>query len=210
VIDCIANHVQQRIFEVFEDAGIHLDIAAYDFQPRELVVALGNIPHRAGELLKQRPHRNQADPHHLFLQVLLQVLGFAMQFEKSASRIGLEFLDRAPQTTLGNGNLAGEVEHAIEFLDVDAKSAVPGVQGDGPRNRCGGGHFGGSHGLLCRFPAGNAGHVLLQLLMGWSKPVIVFAFSRRGHQSPQGIHGLQKQRDNVARNSKLMFAQSFQ
>ena len=126
VINGVADHVEQRVFEMLEDAGIDLDVSAHDVQARKFAVALRDVADGAGELLEQRSHRNQANTHDLFLQVFLQALDFAMHFEELASGNGLKIFDHAPQTALGNGNLAGQVQHVIEFVGIDSERAIPG------------------------------------------------------------------------------------
>src|SRR4029077_20134837 len=98
-----------------------------------------------------------------------------MQFEKLASGIGLEIFDHSPQATLGNCNLAGKVQHAIELVSVDAKGAVPGSTRYRTRNRDGGGHLFRTEGSLwrgCFETGGVAGNSFFQFLMGRAQPVI--------------------------------------
>ena len=140
MVDGIADHVQQRVFQVFEDAGIDFGFAAYDLKPCQFVVAMRDVAHRAYVLLKQRSHRDHANAHHLLLQVLVKDLGFAMHFQDVASGVTLQLFDHAAQTSLCDRNLTGERQHLVELRNVDAKRAVPGLVNE-TRNRRGGGCF---------------------------------------------------------------------
>src|SRR5579863_1356374 len=172
VIHGVADHMQQGILEMLKDSSVHFNVGADHLQSRQFVMALRDVADGTGELLKQRSHWYQAYIHYLFLQDLLQDLSLAMQFEKLASGIAFEIFDHPSQTTLGNGNLAGKVQHAIEFVGVDAKRAVPGSRRRGTRNRSGGGHLFRTEGSLRRrrFETGGmAGDGLFQLLMRRTK-----------------------------------------
>src|SRR5258708_29270447 len=120
MIDSVSDHVEERIFKVLEDASIDLNVGADDFESREFIVTLRNVSYGAGELLEQRTHRHEAHAHHLLLQVLLQALDFAMNLENPSPGVGFEILDHAAQTAVGYGDLSSQVQHAIEFVGVDA------------------------------------------------------------------------------------------
>src|SRR6267378_4297274 len=89
-------------------------------------MALRDVTHGTGELLKQWADGNQTDAHDLFLKILLQAFNLALHLKKYPSAFGFQLLDHATEAALGNGNLPREIQHLIELLDVDAKSPVPG------------------------------------------------------------------------------------
>ncbi len=56
MIDSVPDHMEQWVFEVLQDASIHLNVSAGDVQARQFVVALRDVANRTGELLEQWAH----------------------------------------------------------------------------------------------------------------------------------------------------------
>ena len=55
MVNRVANHVQQRVLDVFEDGGINFHVAAADFQPCDFAVAGGDVADGALKLAKVGP-----------------------------------------------------------------------------------------------------------------------------------------------------------
>ena len=126
MIDRIPQQVQQRIFQLFENRSVDVNVATNHFKASHFPVALRQVPHGTHELPKQRSHRDHAYAHHFTLQVHVQALGFAMHFEDGAPMLGAKFLDHLAQSALSNHDLPGQVQHVVEFVDIGAQGAGTG------------------------------------------------------------------------------------
>ena len=59
-----------------------------------------------------------------------------MHLEDLASSLGVEGFELAAELALRDGDFAGEIQHLVEFFDVNPQSAVPGGPVCRRRNRC--------------------------------------------------------------------------
>ena len=119
MIEGVANHMRERIFEMFDDTDVHLDVFALQDQQGGFTVILGDIADGADVLAKRRTHRHHAHLHDIFLKFEGKPFHLILGFERFIFVVA-GLLNRLSQAPLGDGNLTGEVEHTIELLGIDA------------------------------------------------------------------------------------------
>src|ERR1700704_6651489 len=67
VVDGIADHVHERVMNMFEDGGVNFDAFSDHQHARKLSALPSGVTHTPSEAVKRRSHRDHADLHHQFL-----------------------------------------------------------------------------------------------------------------------------------------------
>ncbi len=121
VVDRVAHHVGEGIADLLDQAHVDLDLAAFDGEPDLLPELSGEVAHRAAELLERRADRDHPDARHEVLQVRLEPVRLAVDLERllRVERAGVA--EKLPEASARDRDLADEVEHPVQLLDVHAE-----------------------------------------------------------------------------------------
>src|SRR5262249_58849077 len=80
VIDRVANHMSEWIFEMLHHAGVNLDLCALDDQSRAFMMSLGEIADGPHMLPEDGADRDHADLHDQVLEFQHEPVGFLTRF----------------------------------------------------------------------------------------------------------------------------------
>ncbi len=147
MIERVADHVRQRIAHVLDDRGVDLHLVPLDDQLGLLAVRERDVPHRPLVAPEDRPDGDHARLHDLLLQVEQQPIGLAVHLQRLALARARR-LEQGALAAAGHGDLAGQPQHAIQLLDVDAQRPDGDVRPPrrGDRRRRPARRFGGRRG----------------------------------------------------------------
>ena len=121
VIDGVADHVRDRILQLLDDGGVDFDVLTFEHEHGALALRRGEVAHDAVEVAQRRTDRHEAHVHDRFLQIEAEAIELADGVEQFL--VARCLFDELPHVAAHGGDLAGEVEHAVELLDADAKRA---------------------------------------------------------------------------------------
>src|SRR5436190_443763 len=106
------------------DVGrVELHVFAARDQSRVLAVRRREVAHRARVLPEQRADRHHPRAHDQLLQLALQLIDLPLDFDQEIVAARADDLLHA---SAQDRNLAGEIEHAVEFFDRQAQRAGVG------------------------------------------------------------------------------------
>ena len=113
MVDGVADHVHQRIANLFEDGFIHLDALSFDDQPDFLAERSREVSHQAREFLENGLDRQHPNRHDAGLELvgnagdvrtsILQVLHHSCSI-----RAVIQFLNEQRECTAGNQQFADD------------------------------------------------------------------------------------------------------
>src|SRR5438067_1309281 len=127
VIDGVADHVRNGIAQELDGGGVDLDVVADRAEARVLAVDRGGVAHRARVLPEHRPDRHHPRAHDQLLQLGLELVDLALDFDEGVDLAHAQHLPHPPPR---DGDLAGQVEHAVQLLGADADVLHHGWDGD--------------------------------------------------------------------------------
>ena len=108
---------------MFDHTHIDLDILAFQFQAGRFAENLSEVAHGTNVTAEHGADRNHAQLHDLLLKIQGMALHLFVRFPGLFAGAAA-VLQELTQAALGDGDLAGEIEHAVKFCHVDSDRVV--------------------------------------------------------------------------------------